>query len=214
MAFAPTFWGTILCNRRTSVCDRSHSRQRYLPHSDSGRSPIASAERVAASRRPPRPYPKADPGHVRSYLLMPCQYLRQDCSQLAYTGCSLLRMSKHRRSCGLTQAPGDCWRLWGVHLDIEDDPGKDDCGVTPKLCRAVSKRLGCKDLPAEALTVVRKSFDARRRERRFTYVVDVSAAAAAKAGAWGLQPKQGSLERCGSSLSSAGRAKTRHWPEP
>ena len=38
-------------------------------------------------------------------------------------------------------------------------------------------------LPLEAVTVIRKSFDARAKHRNFVYVVDVDAAAAKAAGA-------------------------------
>jgi len=44
---------------------------------------------------------------------------------------------------------------------------------------------------------VRKSFDARRgKPKRWAYVVDCDAAAAAEAGATEVEPKQGILEWC------------------
>ena len=49
-------------------------------------------------------------------------------------------------------------------------------------------------LPLNAVTVVRKSFDARVKQRNFVYVVDVDATAAALAGA-APRFKQGQIER-------------------
>lgn len=49
-------------------------------------------------------------------------------------------------------------------------------------------------LSIDAVTVVRKSFDARVKQRNFVYVVDVDAAAAARAGA-APRFKQGQIER-------------------
>lgn len=60
------------------------------------------------------------------------------------------------------------------------------------------KLLGCllqtQTLPLEAVSVVRKSFDARAKQRNFVYVVDVDAAVAAAAGA-APRFKQGQIER-------------------
>lgn len=49
-------------------------------------------------------------------------------------------------------------------------------------------------LPIDAVTVVRKSFDARAKHRSFVYIVDVNAAAATAAGA-APRFKQSQLER-------------------
>lgn len=49
-------------------------------------------------------------------------------------------------------------------------------------------------LPLEAVVVVRKSFDARPKQRNFVYVVDVDAKAATAAGAT-PRFKQGQIER-------------------
>ena len=49
-------------------------------------------------------------------------------------------------------------------------------------------------MPVEAVTVIRKSFDARAKHRDFAYVVDVDAAAARAAGAC-PRFKPGQLER-------------------
>ncbi len=74
---------------------------------------------------------------------------------------------------------------------------QDDVTVHAGLVHAVSKRLGCpssSQLPSSSLTLVRKSFDARRG-KKWVYVVDVAAAAAVAAGAKGLFERQGLMER-------------------
>lgn len=57
------------------------------------------------------------------------------------------------------------WRVFGVSVPADQDPGKDDYGVHAPLLAALSKKLGVRSgsigLPAEAVRVVRKSFDAR-----------------------------------------------------
>lgn len=64
--------------------------------------------------------------------------------------------------------------------------------------QAVAKKLGCRGVSpalqaAGVVSIVRKSFDARRG-KRFTYVVDVAAEAAAAAGARGLHHLPGTTE--------------------
>lgn len=62
------------------------------------------------------------------------------------------------------------WRLFGVNVPAGLDPGKDDFGVHPALLAAVAKKLGLRGggegqaprLPADAVRVVRKAFDARK----------------------------------------------------
>lgn len=55
------------------------------------------------------------------------------------------------------------WRVFGVSVAADDDPGKDDFGVHPALLEALARKLpkASAALPAEAVRVVRKSFDAR-----------------------------------------------------
>lgn len=76
-------------------------------------------------------------------------------------------------------------------------PSQDDYGVSEELRVAVARCLACvptSALPASALQVVRKSFDARRGRQAFDYVVDVDAAAVAAAGARRLLQRPGLLE--------------------
>lgn len=92
----------------------------------------------------------------------------------------------------------DALRLYNVSVPAADDPGQYDFGAHPALARAVARKLGCRrELAPEALSVVRKSFDARARQGalKWVYVVNVSAAAAAAAGARKLAERPGQLER-------------------
>lgn len=79
---------------------------------------------------------------------------------------------------------------------------QDDFSPSGALCEAVRNRLRLLGTPALSdITVVRKSFDARRvrGERRccWTYVLDISAAAVAAARPRRkLEPLTGQLERC------------------
>ncbi|KAG2425705.1 hypothetical protein HXX76_013547 [Chlamydomonas incerta] len=61
---------------------------------------------------------------------------------------------------------GGAWRIYGVSVPAWKDPGKDDISVHPALHEAVCWRLGCPParLPAAAIKLVRKSFDARKAQ--------------------------------------------------
>ncbi|MEW5304163.1 MAG: hypothetical protein WDW36_006794 [Sanguina aurantia] len=88
------------------------------------------------------------------------------------------------------------WRLYEVSILADKDPGKDDYTIHTQLMQAICWRLGCKfdQLPASAVTLVRKAFDARR-SLMFVYVVEVDAAAAHAAGARALLVVANKLER-------------------
>ncbi|EFJ25696.1 hypothetical protein SELMODRAFT_99389 [Selaginella moellendorffii] len=69
------------------------------------------------------------------------------------------------------------WRFSRLEVAVENDPGKDCYDISPGLLQVLSKRIGCKSahLSRDALSVVRKSFDARRViEPRFVYTVDLN----------------------------------------
>eukprot|EP00639_Heterosigma_akashiwo_P018546 CAMPEP_0206383602 /NCGR_PEP_ID=MMETSP0294-20121207/14051_1 /ASSEMBLY_ACC=CAM_ASM_000327 /TAXON_ID=39354 /ORGANISM="Heterosigma akashiwo, Strain CCMP2393" /LENGTH=149 /DNA_ID=CAMNT_0053833701 /DNA_START=124 /DNA_END=569 /DNA_ORIENTATION=- len=93
---------------------------------------------------------------------------------------------RSRNGRGTTDSSSDHqgpWRVFKVELEVEDDPGKDDVGVSDNLVKAVEKKLRLEegDLAAGDLAVVKKSFDARgaRRGRgapKFVYAVDVDVA--------------------------------------
>lgn len=95
------------------------------------------------------------------------------------------------------------WRVFGVEVQPEDDPGKDDHGVSDALLKALAARLRAPTMvPEEAVRVVRKSMDARRtkgREPMFVYVVDVTAAGLTACGAKPLRagPRQQPLGKDG-----------------
>jgi len=87
--------------------------------------------------------------------------------------------------------PTTSYRLFGLAVAVEDDPGKDDhTTVCPALAASAAARLagaargeaarapGSFALPPAALSIVRKSFDARARGVCFSYVVDVDTSAA------------------------------------
>ncbi|KAL9224157.1 hypothetical protein vseg_000221 [Gypsophila vaccaria] len=68
------------------------------------------------------------------------------------------------------------WRLSKLGVDVDVDPGKDFLGVSNALLQQVANVLDfpvASMLPAEAFTVVRKSFDARKilKSPKFVYTV-------------------------------------------
>ncbi|PON99348.1 FAD/NAD(P)-binding domain containing protein [Trema orientale] len=70
------------------------------------------------------------------------------------------------------------WRLSKLGVPVHNDPGKDFLGVSEGLLQAIAKVLEfpvASMLPAEAFSVIRKSFDARKmlKEPKFVYVVDM-----------------------------------------
>ncbi|PON70439.1 FAD/NAD(P)-binding domain containing protein [Parasponia andersonii] len=70
------------------------------------------------------------------------------------------------------------WRLSKLGVPVHNDPGKDFLGVSEGLLHAIAKVLEfpvASMLPAEAFSVIRKSFDARKmlKEPKFVYVVDM-----------------------------------------
>lgn len=70
------------------------------------------------------------------------------------------------------------WRLFKLGVDVEKDPGKDFLGVSDALLEQIANVLEfpvSAMLPAEAFTVVRKSFDARKflKVPKFVYTVDM-----------------------------------------
>ncbi|CAL8172786.1 unnamed protein product [Prunus armeniaca] len=97
------------------------------------------------------------------------------------------------------------WRLSKLGVPVHKDPGKDFLGVSEGLLEQIAKVLEfpvASMLPTEAFTVVRKSFDARKRlkEPKFVYVVemDVNKLLSLEPRAWDfiseLQPKVGLVE--------------------
>ncbi|KAL0040454.1 hypothetical protein WJX77_007475 [Trebouxia sp. C0004] len=105
------------------------------------------------------------------------------------------------------------WRLFEVKLPIEDDPGKDTHETSVALCSVVALKLNCKGLPLplEAVSVIRKSFDARAKHRGFAYVVDIDPEAARAAGAC-PRFKSGQLERLSHEAAPAIPQIPRHAP--
>lgn len=83
-------------------------------------------------------------------------------------------------------AAGESYRLFNVKVPFSEDPGKDSYLIHQKLVEIVSKKLSLKNgslLPVKAVTLVRKSFDARKiNQKAWVYVVDVDGAAVKAAG--------------------------------
>ncbi|KAK6136409.1 hypothetical protein DH2020_029830 [Rehmannia glutinosa] len=68
------------------------------------------------------------------------------------------------------------WRLSRLGVSVHEDPGKDFWTVSEALLKEIAKVLEFpvpSMLPPEAFTVVRKSFDARKKEPKFVYTVDM-----------------------------------------
>lgn len=64
------------------------------------------------------------------------------------------------------------WRVFEVAVPADADPGKDDFTVHDQLLAALARKLGIRGggdgssaIPAEAVRIVRKSFDARNVQR-------------------------------------------------
>eukprot|EP00850_Spirogloea_muscicola_P017243 SM000146S00963 [mRNA] locus=s146:137727:142259:- [translate_table: standard] len=60
------------------------------------------------------------------------------------------------------------WRLYGVDVPVDKDKGKDNMDVTDGVLMSIASRLGCKveHVPHEAIQLVRKSFDARKKKEK------------------------------------------------
>lgn len=105
------------------------------------------------------------------------------------------------------------WRVFNVAVPLDEDPGKDDYTVHQQLLDAIGLKLVCQNpLAAADVTLVRKTYDARRRKRCFSYVVDVAAAAVKEAGAKRLRQRPGELE--GVLPEGAGSSGGQHTPRP
>ncbi|KOM28228.1 hypothetical protein LR48_Vigan511s005100 [Vigna angularis] len=98
------------------------------------------------------------------------------------------------------------WRLFKLAVPLDQDPGKDSVHVSDALLQQIAKVLKfpvASLLPAEAFTVVRKSFDARKKlkEPKFVHTVDmdVQKLISLEPRCWDfisrLEPKVGLVER-------------------
>ncbi|XP_047147999.1 uncharacterized protein Cbei_0202 [Vigna umbellata] len=98
------------------------------------------------------------------------------------------------------------WRLFKLAVPLDQDPGKDSIHVSDALLQQIAKVLKfpvASLLPAEAFTVVRKSFDARKKlkEPKFVHTVDmdVQKLISLEPRCWDfisrLEPKVGLVER-------------------
>ena len=95
--------------------------------------------------------------------------------------------------------PTPAYRLFNIAVPVEADPGKEDYStIHLALLKAIHKRLGVSQqhpLPPEAITLVRKSFDARKqRPKTWQYVVDVNGSAIHSSKRKTLVEQPGSLE--------------------
>ena len=98
------------------------------------------------------------------------------------------------------------WRLFNVFVDADEDPGKDDFSVHEALVRAIEKKLGLrgdkkvrrrsqKGYSSDGITVVRKSFDSRKKRRKgWSYVVDVESRRLLRLGFRKFENKPGNFQ--------------------
>ncbi|OMP03781.1 hypothetical protein CCACVL1_02271 [Corchorus capsularis] len=97
------------------------------------------------------------------------------------------------------------WRLSKLSVSVQNDPGKDFLQLHDGLLQEIAKAIEfpvASMLPAEAFSVVRKSFDARKmlKEAKFVYTVhmDVSKLLSLEPRTWDfisrLEPKVGLIE--------------------
>lgn len=97
------------------------------------------------------------------------------------------------------------WRISKLAISVHEDPGKDHWGISEALLQEIAKVLEfpvASMLPADAFTVIRKSFDARKlqKEPKFVYTVhmDVKKLLSFEPRTWEfiseLEPKIGHLE--------------------
>ena len=99
------------------------------------------------------------------------------------------------------------WRVFNVEVPASEDAGKDSVAVTGTVVDKLEGKLGVAPgtIRADAVTTVRKSFDARRDRRKvkqephFQYVLDVDFGAAT---AVRLKPEPGKLERSAGDAAS------------
>ncbi|KAA6420919.1 MAG: oxidoreductase electron carrier [Trebouxia sp. A1-2] len=138
-------------------------------------------------------------GHVKEVTHREVQYHNQVCvnsRRRTKVQAGSTAAAKSRPGKASSSRKAEKWRLFEVKLPIEDDPGKDTHETSVALCSAVALKLKCKGLPLplEAVSVIRKSFDARAKHRGFAYVVDIDPEAARAAGAC-PRFKSGQLER-------------------
>ncbi|KAL3535146.1 hypothetical protein ACH5RR_003607 [Cinchona calisaya] len=71
---------------------------------------------------------------------------------------------------------GGVWGIFKLEVSVDKDPGNDFLGVSDGLLEEIAKVLKfpvASMLPPEAFTVVRKSFDARKKEQKFVYTVNM-----------------------------------------
>ncbi|DBB05856.1 TPA: hypothetical protein ACH3X3_009865 [Trebouxia sp. C0006] len=138
-------------------------------------------------------------GHVKEVTHRNIQHHNQLCAnstRRTKVQAGSTAQAKSRSGKASSRKKAEKWRLFEVKLPIEDDPGKDTHETSVALCSAVALKLKCKGLPLplEAVSVIRKSFDARAKHRGFAYVVDIDPEAARAAGA-SPRFKSGQLER-------------------
>lgn len=98
------------------------------------------------------------------------------------------------------------WRVYDVHVSVDDDLGKDSSEASPAVLAAVQKILGTERAPAASGTRVRrKTCDARTKPPGFSYVVDVSDEAIEGAGGTKrpIRERAKKVERCAREAASA-----------
>ncbi|PRQ46083.1 putative FAD dependent protein [Rosa chinensis] len=153
--------------------------------------------------RPPNPNPNPSP-HPRRHTLKISSGKRS--GRQRYPSERKVLKLKHKDIVGNVKNKYEgIWRLSKLGVPVDRDPGKDFLGVSQSLLEEIAKVLEfpvASMLPSEAFTVVRKSFDARKRlkEPKFVYIVemDVDKLLSLEPRAWDfiseLEPKVGLVE--------------------
>eukprot|EP00898_Chlorokybus_atmophyticus_P003394 jgi/Chlat1/4055/Chrsp26S04108 len=140
--------------------------------------PAAGAERSAAIRRRPSAVPTICQQLSPPRLTVKTKKQQNNDAQetATTTTTTTRRASRPRNTSNAGNSANQVWRVLGVEVPPAEDPGKDHVGIHDALRDAVASRLSCQAdvLPLDAITVVRKSFDARKDECCFVYVVDIN----------------------------------------
>ncbi|KAL2936428.1 hypothetical protein RDABS01_011842 [Bienertia sinuspersici] len=112
------------------------------------------------------------------HLLIRCAKRSKRTGKLRYPSEKRKLKQLHKLNLDVKDKCEGVWRLSKLNVDVENDPGKDSLGVSDALLQQIAKVLEfpvSSLLPAEAFTVVRKSFDARKflKTPKFVYTVDM-----------------------------------------
>ncbi|XP_057537943.1 uncharacterized protein LOC130815476 [Amaranthus tricolor] len=132
------------------------------------------------------PYPKPNPFNSKPFssfsspkrTLIQCAKRTQRTGKLRYPSEKKKLKQLHKQKLDAKNKCQGIWRLSRLAVEVDQDPGKDFLRVSDALLQQIAKLLKfpvASLLPADAFTVVRKSFDARKslKAPKFVYTVDM-----------------------------------------